>query len=192
MARGEKRHTVPNEPRVRHQPKPRIEICILAGGLSSRMGHDKARLRLGGRTLLSNVRHIAARLDIPVRVIRRDLVPRCGPIGGVITAFHRGRADAVLFLACDMPFITADLLRRVLRASRSGTAPVFATTRDGNGFPFLLPRSALPIVEAQRAKHQFSLQKLSRAVRARELRVRASLVFNINTPEDLALAGARN
>lgn len=58
-----------------------VEVFILAGGLSARMGRDKARLRLRGRTLLAWVRAAARATGWPVRVIRRDLVPRCGPLG---------------------------------------------------------------------------------------------------------------
>ena len=40
------------------------EICILAGGLSSRMGRDKARLRLSGKSLLQIVKDVALRSAI--------------------------------------------------------------------------------------------------------------------------------
>ena len=79
---------------------------ILVGGKSRRMGVDKARLRLGGRTLLARVREHAAQLGFRVRVVRKDLVPPCGPLGGIYTAMKRSRADALLFLSCDMPFVT--------------------------------------------------------------------------------------
>ena len=88
---------------------PLVSVSILAGGLSSRLGRDKARVRLGRRTLLAHVRRAAKELGLPVRVIRRDLVPRCGPLGGVFTALKTSRADAELFLACDMPFVSASL-----------------------------------------------------------------------------------
>src|SRR5262245_52722575 len=90
-------------------------ICILAGGLSERMGREKARMRLGRRTLLGHVRRTAESLGLDVRVIRKDLVPRCGPIGGIYTGLKTSRHEAELFLSCDMPFLMADLLRRVRR-----------------------------------------------------------------------------
>ena len=64
----------------------RFEMCILAGGLSSRMGRDKSRLRLGGRTLLARIRATAKVIGLPHRIIRRDLVANCGPLGGLYTA----------------------------------------------------------------------------------------------------------
>ena len=102
-----------------------VEVFILAGGLSARMGRDKARLRLRGRTLLAWVRAAARATGWPVRVIRRDLVPRCGPLGGVWTALGRSRAERLVFLSCDMPFVTPELIRAV--AQRKGRG-VFVET----------------------------------------------------------------
>lgn len=86
------------------------EVCILAGGHSTRMGRDKARLQLGGVSLLTRLRRTARELHLPARVIRRDLVPRCGPLGGIFTALTVTSAEAMLFLSCDMPFVTSALL----------------------------------------------------------------------------------
>src|SRR5262245_23419835 len=72
------------------------EVCILAGGLSSRMGRDKSRVRLAGRTLLSCVRAQAEATGWPVRIIRRDLTPMCGPLGGIFTALASTRADLLI------------------------------------------------------------------------------------------------
>src|ERR1044072_1658113 len=47
-------------------PSFMCEGCILAGGLSRRMGRDKTRLRLGGRTVLGQIRATARQLRHPV------------------------------------------------------------------------------------------------------------------------------
>src|SRR5258708_24032021 len=82
-------------------------ICVLAGGLSTRMGRNKGRLRLGQHTMLGEIRAAANTVGLSVRVIRRDLLPRCGPIGGVYTAPQTMPFDAPHFLAHAMPFVSA-------------------------------------------------------------------------------------
>ena len=149
------------------------------------MGRDKSALRLGGRPLLAHVRAVAKQLDLPVRVIRRDIVERCGPLGGVITALRMTQSQSVLFLACDMPFVSATLLQRLVRESNAGQRAAFACQGDRCGFPFLLPQAQLGTAEAQRQDGDFSLQSLARNTTARRVRVRTRLeTLNANTPED--------
>lgn len=164
---------------------PTCEICLLAGGLSSRMGRDKARLLLGGRTLLGHIRAVARQTGLPVRVIRRDLVPRCGPLGGIYTALKTSRTDAVLFLACDMPFVSAALLGR-LRQRAVRSRAVFTGGTDRAGFPFLLRRSTLSVVEEHLAAQKFSIQSLAKKLRAKIIPPPGgpAEIFNINTPAD--------
>src|SRR2546430_16860710 len=100
-------------------------ICIRAGGLSRRMGRNKASIRIGGLTLLRRVRKTAAELELPIRIIRRDLVPRCGPLGGIYTGLITSRAAAELFLACDMPFVEAEFLKSLIDHFSKCGRPVF-------------------------------------------------------------------
>lgn len=183
----------PGKPKTRNaKPEtsvPSLEVVILAGGLSARMGRDKARLRLRGRTLLAWVRAAARATGWPVRVIQHDLRPRCGPLGGVWTAWEASRAERLVFLSCDMPFVTPELIRAV--AERKGRG-VFVQTEDGMGFPFALDRVCLPQLEQALAEQRFSLQALARSLRAQKLRLprRRKELWNLNTPEDFAQARA--
>ena len=164
-----------------------IAISILAGGLSTRMGRDKAKLRLGRRTMLGQVRAVAGELGWPVRVIRQDLVSRCGPLGGIYTALKTSRADAELFLACDMPFVSLTMLSEIAAKLSPTRLAAFAVVDGTAGFPFVIRREALPVVEQQMAQGNFSLQKLAAALNARRVRIpklRQWEVKNINTPED--------
>ena len=183
--------------------KPRLEICILAGGLSTRMGRDKARMKINGLTMLAHIRAVAVKADIRltgyanakrgelqprVRVLRKDAVPRCGPLGGILTALRTTRAQGVLFLACDMPLITPLLLRRLFRASADGKCATFTAQEGRVGFPLLLPVTDLAVVEAQLAAGEFSLQLLAGKLHARRLLLaaRSAELNNVNTPADLA------
>ena len=183
--------------------QPRLEICILAGGLSTRMGRDKSWIKLGAATLLARIRAVAGNSSISltgyanvrngkllprVRVLRKDVVPRCGPLGGILTALRTTRARAVLFLACDMPLVTPLLLRRLFRASADGKCATCTAHGERVGFPLLLPVTDLAAVEEQLVAEEFSIQALAKKLAARRLLIpaRSEELWNVNTPEDLA------
>ena len=101
---------------------------ILAGGASRRMGQDKAALTLGGRTLLDRTisvlecvvdevlvvgpRHHGT--SVPeVRLVQDD-VPNAGPLGGLLAGLRRVSSSYAVTVACDLPFLEADVLRYLL------------------------------------------------------------------------------
>lgn len=118
--------------------RERRERCagfVLAGGLSSRMGRDKALLDFGGVTLLERisdcVRQAAGNVTViapPARyrglglAIEPDCAEGCGPLGGVWTALKTTRADWNLIVACDMPGLTTSLLGELLDAAERSQA----------------------------------------------------------------------
>jgi molybdopterin-guanine dinucleotide biosynthesis protein A len=179
------------------------------------MGRDKSQLRLGQRSMLGLIRATAKSTGLKVRIIRRDMVPRCGPLGGLYTALKTTRAYSVLFLACDMPFITRDLLHLLLRAARSpnsalkklsreivpasrpafpafaSSAPVFIAANRRPGFPLILPTTTKDLIARQIQARELSLHQLSKALRAKVIRLPRSWLpqlRNINTPENLRVA----
>ena len=163
---------------------PEIEISILAGGRSSRMGRDKAGLPLGGKSMLGHVLDAAVQLGLPLRTIRNDVVPRCGPLGGMLTGLKQAQANGVLFLSCDMPFITPELLRAILRKSGWGARAVFAQESGYATFPCLVPKKEAVVVRKQIKRQEFSIQKLAQALAARFVGSAPGLLTNINTPHD--------
>jgi molybdenum cofactor guanylyltransferase len=174
-----------------------LEICVLAGGLSTRMGRDKARLRLNGKTLLRRVRDVAGQTKWPVRILRHDLVERCGPLGGVYTALKTSSSDSVLFLACDMPFVTAELIETIIDLWPPKIGAIFTRAGRGGkaGFPFIVCRGLLPKIERLLAERRYSLQTLAVRCRAKIFSVPPSagpVLFNVNTPGDWKAARQRD
>jgi molybdopterin-guanine dinucleotide biosynthesis protein A len=98
----------------------------------------------------------------------------------------------VLFLSCDMPFVPAAGLRRLIAALRTRDRGVFYARDDGFvGFPLLLRSGALEIVGAQIQVEELSLQSLAGILRARTLPLPRSEAWrNLNTPAELAVARA--
>lgn len=114
-----------------------IPGVILAGGLSSRMGQDKARIRLGGASLLDRaarrlrpqVSTLAVNANGPVLFGEGEELPvfadldaaRAGPLGGVLAALDHTRrtqpeASHVATVPTDSPFFPEDLVARLARA----------------------------------------------------------------------------
>lgn len=111
-----------------------FEGFILAGGHSKRLGLEKPLLELRGESLVK----IAARklnsaganeitvvcgtksgLFKPVlkdMMLVDDLRPRLGAAGGILTALEESSSENVFVLACDLPFVTPQLI--VLLANR--------------------------------------------------------------------------
>jgi molybdopterin-guanine dinucleotide biosynthesis protein A len=150
------------------------------------MGRDKAALRLDGRTLVAHLRRVAREAGLSARVIRRDLVPRCGPLGGIFTALQTSRARAELFLACDMPFVTAPLLKKLVAtfAAHPGR-PVFCISTEGPGFPCLLPSARAADVARRMERGELSLRALAAAWKGKRVRPDDPHVLaNINTPAE--------
>ncbi len=150
------------------------------------MGREKARLRLGPKTMLGQIRANARKTGWPVRIIRKDLVSRCGPLGGVYTALKTTQNDAVLFLACDMPFVGTEALKCLLDAYGSARQAVFTGYRARVGFPFMLPQRALAAVASQIDHEEFSLQALARVLRAKTIQLPggSAQLRNVNTPAE--------
>jgi molybdopterin-guanine dinucleotide biosynthesis protein A len=140
---------------------------VLAGGLSARMGVEKAALPIGDETLLARiVRRL--RLALPEVVIigpRRlqslvpdvavfpDETPGLGPLGGLSTALASTARPRAFVMACDMPFVAPALVAAMARyAERYPTVDVLALRAAARGLEPLhaiYARACAPIVRAR-------------------------------------------
>ena len=94
---------------------------ILAGGRSSRYGRDKATLPYGDGTLLDHVVAVAGQVAPRVVVVGGlvtpddathvpDLEPGGGPLQAALAGARALPEGERLLLACDLPFVTPELL----------------------------------------------------------------------------------
>ncbi|MDA8217023.1 MAG: molybdenum cofactor guanylyltransferase [Dehalococcoidales bacterium] len=107
-----------------------VSGAVLAGGKSTRMGADKAGLRVGDETLLGRVvarlagvveevfvvGRVPTELPSSVRAVS-DLRPGAGSLGGIFTALSFAQGSRCLVVACDMPFLNRRLLAYLLDLS---------------------------------------------------------------------------
>ena len=131
---------------------------VLAGGLSRRMGRDKALVSFAGEPLIAHALRIlrGAGLDPAIAGARsalrayapvlEDLGPDLGPLAGICSALLKSQARWCVFLPVDLPLIPASLLEALLRhaqiTGRAVTLP--AVSGFAQTFPVVLDRAVLP------------------------------------------------
>ena len=189
---------------------------ILAGGLARRMGGgDKARIRIGGATILQRVldrlkpqcRRIVinangdparfADTDLPVIA---DSVPDfAGPLAGILAGLDWAAANALdcdwlVSMPGDCPFLPKDLLAR-LHAARLAAGTPLACARSGEWrhpvvglWPVAL-REDLRRALTGEGLHKIELWTARHGVAIADWPDNpVDPFFNVNTPEDAARA----
>ncbi len=179
------------------QQNGRFSAAVLAGGLSSRMGRDKASLPFGGATLLDfQVRKLrgigiedvmisGSKGEIPGTRSISDGYPHKGPLGGIHACLEAAKGEAVLFLGVDTPLIPTEALRDLLSAHETGVTLL----RHGERTEPLIgiyDRTLAPLCgQILQSEHTGVWQLLNRAaVKILRYEGDESLFLNANTPED--------
>ena len=198
-----------------------LSAAALAGGQSRRMGADKALLPLvaGWQPMLGVVlERLSAVADdtfvvaddqarysaLGVRVVP-DLSPHVGALGGIQAAIAWSAHEHCLIVACDMPFLSLPLLRRMAAEPRDYDVLVplipgeSRQREDGLVYQTLhaiYSKRCLPFIEKRIAEGRKQVIGFFADVRVRTLDV-AEITrwdpdllsfFNANTPEALLVA----
>ena len=188
---------------------------ILAGGMATRMGGgDKGLLPLGSGTILDQViarlsPQVAglalnangnparfASLNLPV--IGDSITGFAGPLAGVLAGLDwaaKAGAGTIVTVAADTPFFPCDLVPRLQLATEGMVHPLaLAATPDGRHPTFGL--WSVDLREDLRAALSGGLRKVVQWTDAHGgqsalFEGAGDPFFNVNTPEDLAIAQAR-
>lgn len=186
---------------------------VLAGGKSTRMGANKAALRLGGRPLIDGVVEVLRSLFPEVLIIANapglydylglpvypDRIPDRGSLGGLYTGLTYASHPAAFFAACDMPFLNAGLIASLRDAAPGYDAVVPRTPEGLQPLHAVYGKACLPVMEALIAAGRLKIDRLFPRVRTRiieeaELRRRdpgLDSFLNCNTPAEFAAAADR-
>jgi len=118
------------------------EAFILKGGRSSRMGTDKSLLLIDGQTFTARIAETLLKLTDSVAVVGgeadsslpsvADVYPQWGALGGLHAALSACRREWAIVVACDLPFVTAELFSFLAekRVDHDAVVPV-----QGDGRP---------------------------------------------------------
>ena len=191
-----------------------VTAIILAGGMSRRLGRDKAVEMFDGETLIRRairrMRQVAGNITVVVnnsnRIVELDLPDDVaavideytgkGPLAGIYTGLSASSTEWSVFCACDMPFLSPELYHALL--SNRDTCDAVVPIVDGRPEPVhaAYSRACLGPIREKLAADELKVAGFFQDVSVHyftEDEVRAIdpdllSFFNINTQQDLETA----
>ncbi|MDQ7024619.1 MAG: molybdenum cofactor guanylyltransferase [Anaerolineae bacterium] len=188
-------------------------IAISAGGKSSRMGTDKSFVNILGKPLIEHIiERVAdvgqeetilitnrladyAHLTLPMY---SDVLPDKGSLGGIYSAIYHSKCEYTLVIACDMPFVSTDLLRfmAMLRDDDPYDVIVPRVDKYPQGLHALYSRRCLEPIRKRLDADRLKVIGFYDDVRVRyideeeyvQFDEKGLAFYNVNTPEDLKKA----
>jgi molybdopterin-guanine dinucleotide biosynthesis protein A len=185
-----------------------VSAAILAGGRARRFGgRDKSRLLVQGRPIIIRqvevLQRVAADLFVvapdPERfadlglAVHPDRVAGAGAVGGIYTALESAAADRVIVVACDLPFLDAGVLARLVELAGGGDGAWIRTPRGVEPLLACYRRGARGAIRAAIDAGRLKAGGLDAVIRMVELPARElerlgatdRLLTNVNSLDDL-------
>ncbi len=192
----------------------KASAVILAGGKNSRMGKEKAFLKIGNNVIIEQIiKKMSNHFEQIIIVTNKpseymylktdvvaDIIPGFGPLSGIHTGLKTSRFDYSLFMACDMPFISTDLGKLLFEEAKGydGAVPKI----DSYYQPLFAVYSKRCVKPIELCMSKSMLKVTSFYPQVRINFVGPELIntiddvhnafFNINTPKELEKAAAMN
>ena len=197
---------------------PNLHGFVLVGGASSRMGRDKAQMAIGGQKLFERsaaalraaglhritlVGKVGSDFDSDLPVIDDIFIDAAddirAPIVGVYTALSRAKTPWIGILACDLPFVTGDLMTRLAGICSDEFHAIVPIQPDARSQPlcgFYRCESCLPVVEGMIKSNDLKMQGFLSRLTTRfvefneiaDLEGSANFFVNVNSSKDYAPA----
>jgi molybdopterin-guanine dinucleotide biosynthesis protein A len=179
-------------------------MLILAGGMSKRMGEDKALIRYQNQIQLNRILQMSAELNLPsylsvrsnqshwgeefgVEVIE-DILINAGPVSGIVSAMKSDANCAWLVVACDLPLLSSTDLKLLIESRDSQKiATCFQAPIDGGPEPLCTiwePEAINPLLnwwaKGVNCPRKTLFNSNVKIIKPND----NSVLFNANTPEE--------
>ena len=179
---------------------------VLAGGLSTRMGHDKAALPWGDSDLLNTVierlspvcrklivvSNLERKITLPGVQVVADHYKLCGPLGGMQAGLAASDADYNFIAACDMPYLNTAAVAYIRQAAEGYDAAVPYIDGHYNPLHGVYRQTCLPYIDHLLAEQNYRILNFYSQIKMRHITVEELRQFdpdlmtlsNANTPDD--------
>ncbi|MBP2646069.1 MAG: Molybdopterin-guanine dinucleotide biosynthesis protein [Firmicutes bacterium] len=180
---------------------------ILAGGLSTRMGRDKASLPWDGTDLLHTALNVLApvcsQLIVVSNVERNILVPGvwvvhdlfrgCGPLGGIHAGISASRTEWNFVAACDMPCLNGQVVEYMAKNRKEYDVLVPFIANHYHPLHAMYHKRCLPRIRALLEQGNYRMTALFATLNVGLMEERELALFdesyamlsNLNSPTDI-------
>jgi molybdopterin-guanine dinucleotide biosynthesis protein A len=192
-----------------------ISAAILAGGNSSRMGTDKALLKLGNETIIGRINETLKSIFADVIVVTNkvtdyqflgvpiypDIYKKRGPLSGIHCALVRSKTEINFIISCDMPMISKEMINYIVEYSSDKPVKYCVIAGRHHYLAGIYNKSIIPKIEQLFLSNSKSIAEKEKKLALKNLMTtvaaeiilpknltfyKPELFFNINTPEDYA------
>lgn len=184
---------------------PELYGLVLIGGRSKRMGQDKSLMAFHDQDQRTHHYHLlhkhcagvylscnqdqAETLALPFIV---DFDEQ-GPLSGILSAFHLHPTTAWLVLACDMPFVTDDLISELVCHRDPAKLATCFTHQFPEPLCAIYEPASYPLMNSWMAKGNLSPRDFLQHHDIATIPHASSNAFhNINTPQDVKKFGSQH
>lgn len=183
---------------------------ILAGGKNTRIGTNKAFLKVGEKSIIENTISLLTPLfdsliivansthlyrSLELKVVK-DVEPGMGPLGGIYSGLLSSNSKWNFVVGCDMPFLKSDLIKYMKEKCDDFNAVVPKLDGYYESLHSFYSRNCLNFIKEQLAQSDLRVNSLFEKIKVCEITEEEikrfgdtrKLFFNINTLSDLSYA----
>ncbi len=189
-------------------PENVTEAFVLCGGESERLGFAKEMLRVDGMPLAAAMVQKLQRLFSASAVITNhpaylehwltvpvwpDAFPGLGPLAGIHAGLKQTQGGRAFFIACDMPLVSDEIIRRIAAAAERSPAPAVVARIERGPEPLcgVYSTSLLPALEERlQSPGNLSALRFLADIETEYVQVgrrEAPCFRDVDAPSDLAL-----
>lgn len=138
-----------------------ITSIILAGGKSSRIGTDKALLKINGESVIEKIHKLLSEIFSDIIIISnkpddfhfltmkvyKDIYPDFGPLSGIHSGLTHSKTENNFIISCDMPLITEEAIRFIISNNTDADITFSKTDSKYHTLFGLYKQTCLPMAE---------------------------------------------
>jgi molybdenum cofactor guanylyltransferase len=190
-----------------------ITGIILSGGKSSRMGTDKALLKLGDESIIERMTKLMKSIFNEVFIVTNapddyrylrvplyeDIHKYKGPLSGIHSGLVHSSTNKNFFISCDLPLLSVELIKYIIEFKSDKLIRYCFASGRHHYLAGIYRKELLPEIEkifasvtnsSEKKDQHFSIRNLLENIESEAIQIenisfyRDELFFNLNTPED--------